>query len=131
MSFFEDKLFEFVEELGSVGVWGHEKVEGEEKKVFETGCEVFKEWPDLEIEDSLGDLDWVSAKSPARLGKDGFQWRHVNDFFNDLSDYLFERRSIMDQAFWRKTEKWEFEVKVTRKNRSSFRFKALSWDEAV
>jgi hypothetical protein len=129
LSYFEDELFGFVEELGRVGVWGHEKVEREEKKVFETACEVFKEWLDLEIEDSLGDLDFVSLKSPARLGADGLQWRHVNDFFNDLSDYSFERKSIMNQAFWRKTEKWVFEVKVTQKNSSRFRFKALSWEE--
>jgi hypothetical protein len=134
LSFFKDKLFGFIEALGRAGVGGHEKVETKGKEVFESGCEHFKNLPDeidSETEEALRERDFFSGKSPIRLGESGVQWRRVNYFFNDLEDYLFERKSVLNQESWRKKEIGRFEEKVAQKNRSSFRFKALSWDEAI
>jgi hypothetical protein len=55
----------------------------------------------------------------------------MRSFFNDVENYSIEMKSVLNQEFWRKTEKWEFEQKIIKKNRSYFRFKPLSWDGAV
>ena len=135
LSFFEDKLYQSIEELGREGVGGHEQVEERERgfeksgSAFETALAEFDHGGD---EPFSGD-DFSSRRSRPRLGLTGSasKWRKARLFFKDLMDYLIERKSAENQEFWRKMEKWEFERKMNKKNRAGFRFKALSWDEAV
>ena len=131
MSFFEDKLFELVEELGRAGVGGHEKVKERERgfeksgSTFETALAEFDHGGD---EPFSGD-DFSSRRSRPRLGLTGSasKWRKARLFFRDLMDYSIERKSAENQEFWRKMDEWEFEGKLVQKNRSYLRLNRFSW----
>ena len=139
LSFFEDKLYRLIEELGREGIEGHDKDKSEGEKVFEKKGGNFKNAPDElddEIEEPLSGNDFSSHRSPPQLdraaGRRGAsKWWRANRFLNDLEDYWIERKGARNQAFWGKMEKWEFQRKMIQKNSSHFHFKPLSWDEAV
>lgn len=141
LSFFEDKLYQLIEELGKEGIGGHEKVETEEENVFEKKGGNFETALDeiengscqAYIDESLSSDDFPFCWSPPELGRavgrrGASKWWQAGRFFNDLEDYSIERKSAVNQEFWRKMEKWKFESKLAGENRSHFRFKPLSWD---
>ena len=115
MSFFEDKLYQLIEELGREGIGGHEKVEERERgfeksgSPFETALGEFND----EVEESLSGDDFSFRRSLPELGLGGLKWRRVRSFFNDLETCSVEMKSAGNQQFWRRREKWEFEWKLT------------------
>jgi hypothetical protein len=135
LSFFEDRLFEFVEELGKAGIRGHEKVK-RRKRVFEKNAGDFETVPhelDCKSNDSFSDEDFSLRKNPPRLGLacNITKWREVRLFLSNLMDYSIERKGTENLEIWRKMDEWEFEGKLVWKNRSYLRLNQFSWDEVV
>jgi len=135
LSFFEDKLFEFVEALGKAGVRGHEKVKKRER-VFEERAGDFETVSyeiDCETDDGFSDEDFSSRRSLPRLGLacSTTKWREVRLFLSNLMDYSIERKGTENLEIWRKMDEWEFEGKLVQKNRSYLRLNQFSWDEVV
>ncbi len=131
MGFFEDKRYQLIEELGREGGGGHAMVETGEEKGGN-----FKTTPDElddEIEESLSSDGSFLSSAPPGLGRavgrrGASRWWRANRFFNDLEDYWIERKGAVEQSFWGKMEKLEFQRKMIQKNGSQFHYKPLSWE---
>jgi len=135
LSFFEDKLFQSVEALGKAGVWGHEKVKGR-KRVFEKSAGFFETVPqelECETDDPYSEDDFSSRRSPCRLGctSHSAKWREARLFLSNLMDYQIERKGTENLEIWRKMDEWEFEGKLTSKNRSYLRLNQFSWEGVI
>ena len=111
MSFFEDKLYQLIEELGKEGIGDHEKVQIEEEGVFEKlldeSCdEIETEGRDSFVEEPLSGDGFFLSPAPPELGRGmgrrgASKWWQAQRFFNDLADYWIEKKSVTKLEFWK------------------------------